>query len=242
MIVYGRNSVDEALIEGLKIQNVMVEKGKEEKFFNLTSRLKEKGIKVQFAPRVILDKTSQTLKHQGILAELILPENIIEDDKDFDGWDSMNAVIALDGITDTGNLGAVIRSALLMKFDAVVLPNDNSARITPQTIKASAGAIYKEKVVYINSLNRFIDKIKETGFSVYGLEGESETPITDVKFPEKVCLVVGAERKGIRKSVKQKCDMLIKIPTSRKIDSFNASVAGAIAMWEVYRNKRDRAT
>ncbi len=236
MVVYGRNSVEEALNDSIDLSSVTVEKGKEEKYLNLIRRLREKGINVKYAQTVFLNKAAQTLKHQGIIAELILPSNIIESETEFEGWDGMQSVIALDGITDTGNLGAVVRSALLMKFDAVVLPNDNSARITPQTIKASAGAVYKEKVVYINSLNQFIDEIKKQGFFVYGLAGEAETLITEIDFKGKVCLVLGSERKGIRKSVKHKCDALIKIPTTRKIDSFNASVAAAIAMWEVYRS------
>lgn len=238
MIVYGRNSVDEALQEGLSIAEVIVEKGKEEKFYNLVRRLKEKNVKVSYANRNILDRLAETLKHQGIVADMKLPANIVEDGSDFEDWAQFDSILALDGITDTGNLGAITRSALLFGFGAIVLPKDNSARITPQTIKASAGAIYKTQVIYVNNINTLMETLKAEGFGIFGMEGSAQQDIGEAQFPEKLCFVIGSEREGIRRSVKKVCDGLIKIPTTRKIDSLNASVAAAVAMWEVFRRKQ----
>lgn len=237
LIIYGRNSIDEALLEGLVLNEIMVEQGKEEKFENLIRRIREKGIKLSFLPVKTIDKISGTFKHQGIIAEITTPPNVIESGVTPEDWKTYQAILALDGITDTGNLGAILRSALLFGFEAVILPNDNSARITPQTIRSSAGALYKTKILYINSLNTFIEEAKSEEFTVYGLAGESPASITGVDFPEKVCLVVGSEREGLRKSVKKNCDFLVNIPTTGKINSLNVSVAAAISMWEIFKRK-----
>lgn len=238
MIIYGRNSIEEALEEGLKLEEVVIERGKEIKFPGLSRQLREKGIKISTLPTPLMDKTAETRKHQGILARMILPPNIVEDEKDNpQDWSTFRTILTLDGITDTGNLGAIIRSALLFEADAVVLPNDNSARITPQAIKASAGAVFKQKVIYVNNLNTLIETLKADGFTVFGLTGDAQQMLQDTDPVGKVCLVIGSEREGIRKSVKRKCDFLLKIPTTRKIDSLNASVAAAVTLWEFYRKK-----
>jgi 23S rRNA (guanosine2251-2'-O)-methyltransferase len=235
LIIYGRNSVEEALLENLSLREVMVDLKKKEKFEKLIDRLEEKKIPIRFLNEKMLDQISRTFKHQGIIAQMDLPPNVMEEESGFDRWEDLNTVLVLDGVTDTGNLGAIIRSAALFSFDAVFLPNDSSARITPQTIKASAGALYYQKIIYVNNINTLITQLKAEEFFVYGLAGESKVSIEETPFKGKICLVVGSEREGIRKSVKKNCDTLVKIPTTKKIDSLNVSVASAIAMWEVYK-------
>ncbi|OHD56393.1 MAG: 23S rRNA (guanosine(2251)-2'-O)-methyltransferase RlmB [Spirochaetes bacterium GWF1_51_8] len=236
MIVYGRNSVEEALDEGVALKDITVAKGKEDKFTNIMEKARAKNVPVRFAPYVQLEREAKSSKHMGVIATLDLPPNVI-DDPDFEhDWTKYSRMLALDGITDTGNLGAIARSALLLGVEAIVLPNDNSARITPATIKASAGAIYKLNVIYLNSLNRFLLEVRDAEFFTYALVGHQATPITSMKFEGKVCLVIGSEREGIRKSVRNNCDEQVTIPTTGKLDSFNASVASAIAMWEVFRH------
>jgi 23S rRNA (guanosine2251-2'-O)-methyltransferase len=238
MIVYGRNSIEEALDEGLALKDITIAKGKEEKFEGIMRKAREQGVLVKFAPYAQIERDAKTAKHMGIMAELELPPNIIDDPHAEHDWSAYDRLLALDGITDTGNLGAIVRSALLLGVDAIVLPNDSSARITPATIKASAGAIYRQKVIYLNSLNHFLLEVKEHGFFSYALVGHDATPITSMNFDGKVCLVIGSEREGIRKSVRNNCDEQVSIPTTGKLDSFNASVASAIAMWEVYRSHK----
>lgn len=237
MFVYGRNSIEEALEGNITLKKVIIERGKEEKFENLVRRLKDAGCPVSYQAERAISSLAGTFKHQGIIGEMELPGNVIDDDKIITDWSAMDSIIALDGITDTGNLGAIVRSALLFGFDAVVLPRDNSARITPQAIKSSAGAMYHQKVIYINSLNNFMIEAMEAGFSMIGLAGEAEEPITRLDIKNKICYIVGSERKGIRRSVKKLCDKLVSIPTTEKFNSLNASVSVAIAMWEFYRKR-----
>ncbi len=237
MYVYGRNSIEEALEENIRLKCVIIGRGKELKFENLVKRIKTAGIPLSYEPLSMLTSLSHSEKHQGIIAELVLPENIVDDESVKIDWGGFDSLIVLDGITDTGNLGAIVRSALLFDFNAVVLPRDNSARITPQTIKSSAGAVYRQKIIYIDSLNRFSSEVKEAGFTVIGLAGEAAGTIKELDIKNKICYIIGSERKGIRKSVKRNCDALLRIPTTGKINSLNASVSGAVAMWEFFRKR-----
>ncbi len=232
MIVYGRNSIEEAVLENLELRQVWIDMDKGDKYPGLKKLLREKQIPVSFIHGKELDKISGTQKHQGIAAEMILPDNISTEDKVFErNYDSINRVLLLDGITDTGNLGAILRSALLLGADLILLPKDNAARITPQTIKASAGAIYKIPLAYVDNLKTEIEYMKAEGYDVLALAGESKISLYDFK-PEssKTALVMGSEREGIRKGIKSLCTEKVSLPSTKKLDSFNVSVAAALAM------------
>ncbi|MGL5955562.1 MAG: 23S rRNA (guanosine(2251)-2'-O)-methyltransferase RlmB, partial [Brevinema sp.] len=192
---------------------------------------------VSFIAEKELDKISGTQKHQGIAAEMSLPENIITEEQHYErNYHAINRILLLDGITDTGNLGAILRSALLLGADLVLLPKDNSARITPQTIKASAGAIYKIPLAYVDNLKTEIEMMKAEHFEVLALASESKTSLYSFKSQkEKTALVLGSEREGIRKGIKSLCTEKVSLPSTKKLDSFNVSVAAALAMnalWE----------
>ncbi|MGL4561977.1 MAG: 23S rRNA (guanosine(2251)-2'-O)-methyltransferase RlmB [Brevinema sp.] len=231
MVVYGRNSIEEAVTESLQLSQVWFDTEKADKYPGLRRMLREKNIPMTFVSAKELDKISGTQKHQGIAAKMILPDNIITEDQQYiSNYDRISRVLLLDGITDTGNLGAILRSALLLGADAVLLPKDNSARITPQTIKASAGAIYKITLAYVDNLKTEIDGLKGEGFDVIALTGESKDSIYDFKSSGKTALIMGSEREGIRKGIKSLCTHKVALPSTKKLDSFNVSVAAALAM------------
>ncbi len=236
MTVYGRNSVEEALVEKLEVTQIYIDRNNKPKFSRLAEISGKLGIPVKYCDNRDLETISKSRKHQGIVAEIRMPANIHDAEGEVFDWSGYNRILALDGITDTGNLGAITRSALLFKIDAIVLPRDASARITPAAIRASAGAIYKQSIYFIDNINYFIEELKEEGFRVYGLAGGRENPsLSDADLSGRVCMVVGSEDKGIRKAVRKKCDVLLNIPNSGRLDSLNASVAAAIAMWEIYK-------
>ncbi len=237
MFIYGRNSVSEALNDNIKIESIYLDKSKKNKFIPIIKVAQEKDIKIFFVFEREIEKLAQTQKHQGICANILLPENIMENEDNFVLNEDIKKILLLDGITDTGNLGAIIRSALLLGCDLIILPNDNSARITPQTIKSSAGGIYKQKVLYVNNLNNWIINLKEEGFFIAGFAGESDKSLFDIKNFSKIACVIGSEYKGMRKSTRKLCDEIVKIPTTGKLDSLNASVASAIVMWEIFMKK-----
>lgn len=238
MIVYGRNSIEEAVLESLQLSQVWIDTDKADKYPGLKRMLREKNIPVKFVIGKELDKISGTQKHQGIAADMVLPNNIITEDQKYEeDYESINRVLLLDGVTDTGNLGAILRSALLLGADLVLLPKDNAARITPQTIKASAGAIYKIKVAYVDNLKTEIDHMKAEDFDVLALTGESlESLYNYVPNSNKVALILGSERDGIRKGIKSLCTHKLSLPSTKKLDSFNVSVAAALAMNSLWQN------
>ncbi len=238
MVVYGRNSIEEALLESLQLSQVWIDEEKGDKYPGLKRMLREKNIPVKFVVERELDKIAGTQKHQGIAADMVLPENIVTEDLEYKAdYSNISRVLLLDGVTDTGNLGAIIRSALLLGADLVLLPKDNAARITPQTIKASAGAIYKTQVAYVDNLKTEIDHMKAEGFEVLALAGESkESVYTFQPQGEKIAIIIGSEREGIRKGIKTLCTHRVALPSTKKLDSFNVSVAAALAMNSLWQD------
>ncbi|MCX7883016.1 MAG: 23S rRNA (guanosine(2251)-2'-O)-methyltransferase RlmB [Brevinematales bacterium] len=234
MFVYGRNSVEEALRERVGLRRVVVEFSKKAKFASLVVRLQREGVGVEYLSAKDMSRLAGTQKHQGIVAEIDLPPTVYEDEDEFSGWEEAKVILMLDGLTDTGNVGAILRSALLLGVDVVVLPEDHSARITPQVIRASAGALYHLAVVYVRNIVRTTERLKQRGFCVYGLDMRGDRVLGAITFTKPLCLVVGSEDKGIRRMMRKACDGMIRIPTTEKLDSLNVSVATAICLWEVY--------
>ncbi len=237
VFVYGRNSVEEALSERLSIQRLVVEASKKGKYATLVAQARQKGIVVEFLSEREISRLAGTQKHQGIAAEIALPPTVYEEEERFSDWEKARVILMLDGLTDTGNVGAILRSALLFGVDVVVLPEDHSARITPQVIRASAGALYRLPVVYVRNIVRTTERLKEMGFRVYGLDMHGERILGGVDFVFPVCLVVGSEDKGMRRMMRRACDDMVRIPTTGKLDSLNASVATAVCLWEVYKHR-----
>ncbi|MFN4216577.1 MAG: 23S rRNA (guanosine(2251)-2'-O)-methyltransferase RlmB [Brevinematales bacterium] len=235
MFVYGRNSVEEALIEHLPIRRFVVETSKKGKYASLLSQAQQRNVVIEFLSDREISKLAGTQKHQGIAAEITLPSTVYEREELFSDWERVRVLLMLDGLTDTGNVGAILRSALLLGVDVVVLPEDHSARITPQVIRASAGALYRIPMVYVRNIVKTTESLKEMGFRVYGLDMHGEYRLDEVKFVFPLCLVVGSEHKGMRRMMRRACDELVSIPTTGKLDSLNASVATAVCLWEVYK-------
>lgn len=235
MFVYGRNSVEEALKEHLRILRMVVLKEKRMKFIHLVDMATKEKIPVEVVSEKELMKLAGTQKHQGIALEIALPPTVYENENDFDGWDKLQRVLILDGITDTGNFGALLRSALLFGMDAVLVPEDHSARVTPQVIRASAGALYRIPLVYVRNIVTTTQRLKALGFSVYGLDMNGNEELGKIVFRNPLAIVVGSEDKGMRRMMRRSCDSIVRIPTTEKLDSLNASVATAVCLWEVYK-------
>ncbi len=139
-------------------------------------------------------------------------------------------VLILDEIQDPRNLGAIIRSAEVFGADLIILPERNSVRVNETVIKTSAGAIEYVKIAKVVNLSETIKKLKKLDYWVYGAAGEGAENYHEQNFPERVALVLGNEGSGMRKKVREHCDMLIKIPMYGKINSLNVSVAAGIIM------------
>lgn len=147
--------------------------------------------------------------------------------------ESAPLLIALDGIEDPHNIGAIIRSAEAFGADAVLLPR-HGAVLTPAVYKASAGAALHIPIVKFSNISETIFRLKEEFFlKCYGLAGEADTLLSDIDTKEGVCLIIGNEEKGLHHLTRKRCDGLMKIPLAGKTASLNASVAAAIALFAV---------
>ena len=233
----GRNAVIELLKTGKTIDKIMLEKGAQGSLGLIFAEARRKNIRVQFVDKQVLDKESETRRHQGVIAfttdyEYFDLDDIIAEKKSEKG----GFVVLCDGIEDVHNLGSIIRVAECAGADGVVIPKSGSASVTESVIRISAGAAEHMKVAKVGNLNQAIEKLQKSGYWVYALEAGGED-IYKEKFDGNVALVVGGEDSGVKRLTKEKCDKILSIPLQGKVKSLNASVALGIAAYEVVRNR-----
>jgi 23S rRNA (guanosine2251-2'-O)-methyltransferase len=200
---------------------------------------KRLGVRVSYASRAALDRLSQGQRHQGAVARIApygyfqIPDLLDEvSAPEFSG-----CVLALDGLTDPHNFGAILRTAEAVGVRHVVIPKDRSVDVTPVVMKTSAGAVHHLKVCKATNLRRVIAGLKARGFWVVGLCADAPEGIFDHLYPLKVCLVLGSEGGGIRPLIRSECDFQVAIPMLGKTASLNVSVAGAVFLYEWVRQR-----
>ena len=235
--IWGKHSVFEALISERPINRIWctTEIFSSEKFYILLKDLKSKGVLVEEVSWSRLSQLTFGASHQGVVLQLASSKTISLDKLiDFSKRSSAYPIIlALDGITDPHNVGAIIRSAEAFDCKGIIIPQRRSAGLTGTVAKVAAGALEHLPVSRVVNLNRALEELKNNGFLVMGLSGDGQLSIS--KFREKAPLVVivGAEDKGISLITQKKCDFLIKIPLKGKTSSLNASVAAAISLFHL---------
>ncbi len=146
-------------------------------------------------------------------------------------------LVLLDSIVDPHNLGAVIRSALAVDVDGIIIPKDRAAGPTPAVSKASAGTLELSRLGRVANLVNTIRMLKKRGYWIYGLDSKAPHSLYTVDFRGDIALVVGGEEKGIRPLIRSQCDRMLSIPQSGNVDSLNASVAAAVALFEAFRQR-----
>ena len=236
-IIYGIRPIIEAIKADVKIDKIWLLQNKKNQLFKeVEGYASKENIELIFTSNKKLDKLSGKI-HQGALAkikpiDLIDFENILKkNDK------KKNQIyLLLDGITDVRNFGAIFRSALATDVIGIIVPENNSASINSDTIKASAGAIFYIPVSKVNHLNDAIYELKSRDFKIVGLEEKSSLNIFDEKFNQKTALILGSEGKGINKSTLNIVDKKVSIPMKGEINSLNVSVACGISLYHITRN------
>ena len=233
-LIYGRNAVAEAIRSGAGIEKIMMQKNIEGEGKKLFSLAKKARIPVQTVPKFALDKDCAGAAHQGVAA--IITDYVYSD------IDSMLKaaaekgeppfIVALDGIEDPQNLGAILRSAEGAGAHGVLIPKNRAASVTGTVMKTSAGAAAHMKVARVSGIKAAIDELKEKGLWIYGLDMEGD-PYHNVDFGGGICLVIGSEGQGMSRIVRETCDFLVSIPMKGRIGSLNASAAAAVALFEV---------
>lgn len=238
--VIGRNPVLEALQAGLPVRRAYVAEGveRDDRLRDILKFAADHNIPLLQATRPELDRLTGGGVHQGVALQLPAFEYAEAEDVLADALhaETPGLVVALDSITDPRNLGAIVRSAAAFGAHGVIIPERRSAQMTAAAWKTSAGAAARVPVARVTNLNRTINAYAEAGFVVVGLAGEAETEIGAVPgIDGPVLLVVGSEGEGLARLVRQNCDVLASIPISSAVESLNASVAAAIALYEINR-------
>ena len=228
MIVFGKNVAKELIDSKKTINKVYLSKNFDDK--NIINYLNTNNIKIIYMDKKDIDKKYKG-NHQGIVLD-------IEDFKygKFEDLVNDNFIVILDHLEDPHNLGAIIRTCEAAGVNSIIIPKKRGVEINSTVMKVSAGALNNINIVEVSSIAQTIDKLKKFGFWIYGTDMDG-TNYTDIKYDSKTCLVIGAEGNGISRLVSEKCDFIISIPMVGKINSLNASVAAAITIYEVVRQR-----
>ncbi len=238
--IWGKHSVFAALNSERPINRIWCtsEIFSSEKFFLLLKDLKSKGVLIEEVSWSRLSQLTYGAVHQGVVLQLASSKTLSLDKLiNLSKSKSKNPIfVALDGITDPHNLGAIIRSAEAFDCKGIIIPQRRSAGLTGTVAKVAAGALEHIPVSRVVNLNRAIDELKKNGFLILGLSGEGQVPISEFDQKGPFVVVVGAENKGISLLTQKKCDYLLKIPLKGKTSSLNASVAAAISLSYLSKN------
>ncbi|OGQ23674.1 MAG: 23S rRNA (guanosine(2251)-2'-O)-methyltransferase RlmB [Deltaproteobacteria bacterium RIFCSPLOWO2_02_FULL_44_10] len=234
-IICGKNAIIEVLRAGKrKCFEIYLASGKKEKTADeMEMFAREYNIPYRLVSREEIEKISRVEKNQGIAARV--EAFAFSDLKDILASSKEgNVLLILDGVLDPQNLGSLLRTAHQLGVAGVCLPKDNSAPVGPATTRAASGATEWLSIVQVTNVTSTINLLKEKGYWIYGAEGGEEKNLFETDFKNHpIALVLGGEGKGMRRLVKESCDVLISIPMSGKLDSLNVSAAGAIIMSQV---------
>ena len=233
----GRNAVAELLKTDKNIDKILMEKGAQGSLSVIFAEARKRNIRVQFVDRQVLDKESESRRHQGVIAytteyEYFDLEDIIAEKRSEKG----GFIVLCDGIEDVHNLGSILRVAECAGADGVVIPKAGGTVVTESVIRIYAGAAEHIKVAKVPNLGNAVETLKRNNYWVYALEAGGEDIYAE-DFSGNVALVVGGEDSGVRRLTKEKCDKIVSIPLSGKVNSLNASVALGIAAYEVVRKR-----
>jgi len=243
-LVVGRNPVYEALRDGVPASTLYVQQ-----FIDNDERVREAlqlaaergGINLMEAPRPELDRMTNGLNHQGLVLqvppyEYAHPEDLVAAAHD-EGADPL--IVALDGVTDPRNLGAVVRSVSAFGGHGVVVPERRAAGMTAGAWKTSAGTAARTPVARATNLTRALESYQKAGITVVGLAADGEAELGELAALDgPVVIVVGSEGKGLSRLVGETCDFRVRIPMPGGAESLNAGVAAGIVLYEAARRRR----
>jgi 23S rRNA (guanosine2251-2'-O)-methyltransferase len=239
-LIEGRRPVLEAMRAGSVITRIFLQKGSGGKpVEEVLDLAKENNIPVEYWDKATLEKRATTRNHQGILAE-VPPFRYTPFDELLKGsGDEPPFLVILDHVQDPHNLGALIRTAYAAGCHGIVIPERRAVQMTPAAVRTSAGAAEYLPVAQVVNISRCLEQCKEAGLWVYGADMEGDSLYTKGDYKGATALVIGGEGEGLSRLVKEKCDHLVRLPMKGEVASLNASVAGALLLYEVFRQRED---
>ncbi len=239
-LIAGRNPVLELLQSTQEVEKVLLSKNASGDVVKQIIQLcREKEVYYQFVPEVKINSLSRA-NHQGVLAfTALIQYQEVQKIIDFvfsKGEDPL--LLILENITDIRNLGALARTALGLGVHAIIFPKKESAAVNDVAVKISAGALLKIPVCRVENMTAAIKDIKNNGIKIIGLDGTADNYIYEVNTKMPLAIIAGSEDEGISNPVIRLVDELVKLPMSPELESYNVSVATAMALYEVNRQKR----
>ncbi len=236
MNIYSINVLIEALKTGTAIDNVMVADSRKDKRIALVVELcRKKKIPFNVVPVQELKRKAGP-DYQGVSANMTASPFMSLDEAL--AASNNGLILILDGITDTGNMGAIIRSAVAADVDAIIISERHSAPINETVLKTSAGTLLKARMVRAGNLNNTVKTLKEKGFWIVGTEMNGDTVYYDYDFSYPAAIILGSEGKGMSQLLKKNADHLLTIPYPGKVESLNVSVSSALILFEALKQKK----
>jgi len=240
MLIYGLHAVIEALRAG-RVRELRVADRADDRLRAVIGDAASRGVSIRHVTREALDRATEGHSHQGVVADVApLPAATLDDlARPREGADPP-LIVVLDGIEDPQNVGAIIRTVDAAGASGVVRQTRRAAPLDGAAAKASAGAVHHVAVADVVNIARALEDLKALGVWTVGLDAAAENPYYDLDLTVPTALVVGAEGHGLRRLVRERCDLAAAIPMSGRVSSLNVSAATAIVLFEAVRQRRSR--
>tara|TARA_A200000113_G_scaffold221332_1_gene233028 strand:- start:1112 stop:1852 length:741 start_codon:yes stop_codon:yes gene_type:complete len=237
-IIFGLRAVFEALASKNNIEKVFLLKdSKNTKFKLLEQQLREHHIAISYVPKERFERFN-IKNHQGVVAQMSAVETLrLEALIESIETKENPLLILLDGVTDVRNFGAILRTASAVGVDGVILPSSGSAPLNGDVVKTSAGGIFHVPIVKVNHLKDAIYQLQELDFTIVAITEKASDSIYTKKYNGPIAVILGAEDKGISKGILKMLNNQVKIPMKQHSDSLNVSVASAVVLYEIVRQR-----
>jgi 23S rRNA (guanosine2251-2'-O)-methyltransferase len=237
MIIYGVNSVSEALRAG-RLREIRVAGRSDDRLRALLDEAGTRGVRVRHVSRETLDADAEGGTHQGVVADVTpLPPATLADLARVVEGAPRPLIVVLDGVEDPQNVGAIIRTVDGAGGTGLVRQTRRAARLTGAAAKASAGAVHHVPVAEVVNIARALEELKELGVWTVGLDADAENPYYELDLTVPIALVVGAEGHGLRRLVRERCDFVAAIPMAGHVSSLNVSAAAAVVLFDAVRQR-----
>jgi 23S rRNA (guanosine2251-2'-O)-methyltransferase len=238
VITYGINAVLEAL-RAARVREIRVAARDDVRVRQLLDEAARSGVRVRHVTRDVLDADAEGANHQGVVADIrpLAPARLADLARVGENA-RPPLIVVLDGVEDPQNVGAIIRSVDAAGGSGVVRQTRRAAPLAGAVAKASAGAVHHVPIADVVNIARAIDELKEHGVWSVGLDAKAETPYYSLDLTVPIALVVGAEGHGLRRLVRERCDLVAAIPMAGHVGSLNVSAATAIVLFEAVRQRQ----
>ena len=242
-VIYGKNSVMEALIAGNReINKILISRNihSDVKINKIKELAQEKGIVFQFVAREKFQPYAE-FNHQGIIAQISPIKYMDLDDFIETKKDNLSSVVILDGVEDSHNLGAIIRTCVCAGVDGIIIPSRRNVQVNSTVEKISAGAINHIPIIKVNSLVNSVQRLKDNNWWIIATDASAKDNYYDVRYDDmNFAIIMGAEHAGVSKSLLKASDFVVKIPMQNRFNSLNVSNALSAIIFETLRQKLTR--